>query len=302
MSKIISKEDALKKFSYNEFTTRNLGFVDEREQTILKKSKVFIPGVGGMGGTVLEALARIGIENFIIADLDTFEISNLNRQIFSNLNTIDHDKAEVAKDAILNINPNITVEVYGADWVTKLDKILPEVDLVINGCDDVKSTIALMRNAKKYNKTVIDAFASVLPSVYVVTPADPRPEVNFNFPTINLEIDEIDLTIEKACAALEIEYVLVHSSSANHVHMKFAAEMISGKRKRISFAPMVWTTSTLMCYEAVKLLLGKKNSVSYRGIFLNPWTLKYERPLPEIIAFFKRILVKLFLKKLGGNV
>jgi molybdopterin/thiamine biosynthesis adenylyltransferase len=297
-----SKEDALKKFSYVEFTTRNLGFVDEGEQAILKNSTVFIPGVGGMGGTVLEALARIGVENFIIADLDTFEISNLNRQIFSNLNTIDHDKAQTAKDAILNINPNIKVEVYGADWVTKLDKILPMIDIVINGCDDVKSTIALMRNAKKYNKTVIDAFASVLPSVYVVSPNDPRPEENFNFPTINLQIDEIDKNMEKTCAALEIEYVLVHSSSANHVHMKFAAEMISGKRKRISFAPMVWTTSTLMCYEAVKLLLGKKSLVTSKGIFLNPWTLKFERPLPAFIAFFKRLLVKIFMKKLGENL
>jgi hypothetical protein len=84
--------------------------------------------------------------------------------------------------------------------------------------------------------------------------------------------------------------------------MKFAAEMISGKRKRISFAPMVWTTSTLMCYEAVKLLLGKKSLVTSKGIFLNPWTLKFERPLPAFIAFFKRLLVKIFMKKLGENL
>lgn len=297
----MSKTELIKNFNYDEFTTRNLGFVDEAEQAKLRKATIFIPGVGGMGGTVLAALARIGIEKFIIADVDTFEISNLNRQIFSNLDTIDTDKALTAKEAILNINPNISVEVFNIDWVTKLDSILPRVDLVINGCDDVKSTIALMRMAKQYNKTVIDAFASVLPSVYVVRPSDPRPEVNFGFPTQNLDLSQISKEMEKECAALEIEYVLVHSKSANHVHLKFAGEMISGKRKRISFAPMVWTTSTLMCYEAVKILLNKKQSVSYRGIFLNPWTLQYERPLPEIIAFFKRIIVKIFMKKLGGN-
>jgi len=291
----------MSEFNYSEFTTRNLGFVDEAEQLKLKNSTVFIPGVGGMGGTALVTLARIGIENFIIADMDTFEISNLNRQIFSKISTIGKEKALVAKKELLDINPNIKIEVMGQEWVGHLDEILQKVDVVINGCDDVKSTIMLMRKAREHRKTVIDAFASVLPSVYVVKPESPRPEETFCYPTRNLSFEQITPEIEKRCASQEIEYVLINSSSARHVHIKYAAEMISGKRKRISFAPMVWTTSMLMTYEAVKVVLNKKTQGDHRGIFLNPWTLRFEKPLPSFISFFKKILVKLFMNKLAQS-
>lgn len=96
-------------FSYSEFTTRNIGFVSENEQNTLKNTRVFIAGVGGMGGAALACLARMGIEHFIIADIDHFEISNLNRQIFSNLDVLGKDKAEVTAVALKNINPNISI-------------------------------------------------------------------------------------------------------------------------------------------------------------------------------------------------
>src|SRR3989338_234225 len=112
-------------FSYEDFTSRNLGFVTEDEQRRLRGSRIFIPGVGGMGGTALECLARSGIEQFIISDPDVFEVSNLNRQIFSALDLIGKSKAEAAKNALLRINPSIEVMIYGAEWTEKLDTILP---------------------------------------------------------------------------------------------------------------------------------------------------------------------------------
>ncbi len=286
-------------FSYEEFITRNLGFVNQAEQDKLRASRVLIIGVGGMGGTALATLARIGIEHFVIADIDFFEVSNLNRQIFSNLSTINRDKAQVAREEVLKINPNIKLEVLGAEWLARLPELLQRVDVVINGCDDVKSTITLMRLARDRKKTVIDAFASTLPSVYVVRPSDPRPEETFGYPTAGLQLSEITPALEKACAAKEIEYVATHSTSIRHVHLEYIAEMMSGKRKRISFAPMVWMTSILMAYETVKILLDRKTQVDHRGIFLNPWTLSYERPLPAPLAAVKRRLVRYYISKLG---
>lgn len=66
-------------FDYAAFTTRNIGFVSETEQRLIKSAKVFICGTGGMGGAALMALARAGLGHVIIADLDAFEVSNLNR-------------------------------------------------------------------------------------------------------------------------------------------------------------------------------------------------------------------------------
>ena len=65
-------------FDYDDFTGRNIGFVTEAEQGRLRKARVFIPGVGGMGGACLASLVRSGIETFAIADIDVFEVSNLN--------------------------------------------------------------------------------------------------------------------------------------------------------------------------------------------------------------------------------
>ena len=59
-------------FNYQEFTGRNIGFVSPEDQQKISQAKIFIPGVGGMGGSALESLVRLGVQNFIIADFDKF--------------------------------------------------------------------------------------------------------------------------------------------------------------------------------------------------------------------------------------
>ena len=68
-------------FDYYSFTGRNIGFIDEREQQRLREARVFVCGVGGMGGAAFMALVRAGVGKFVIADIDRFEVSNLNRLI-----------------------------------------------------------------------------------------------------------------------------------------------------------------------------------------------------------------------------
>ena len=97
----------------------------------------------------------------------------------------------------------------------------------------------------------------------------------------------------------EMEHVLVHSSSVRHIQMSAAIELIAGKRKRMSFAPMVITTGNLMAYETNKLLLGYPTA-DCRGYFFNPWAMRVERPLPWIMAAPKRLLVRRFLTRMLG--
>lgn len=94
-----------KAFSYDEFTTRNISFVTKEQQTTLRNLAVFICGTGGMGGACIFSLARAGVGNLIIADIDEFKISNLNRQAFAFLHTVDKHKAETTRDICLTINP-----------------------------------------------------------------------------------------------------------------------------------------------------------------------------------------------------
>jgi molybdopterin/thiamine biosynthesis adenylyltransferase len=92
-------------FSYADFTTRNIGFVSEAEQQRLLAGRVLVIGVGGMGGAAVQALARAGVGGFGIADIDTFEVSNLNRQVFADLDSINQDKAAETAKRLRRINP-----------------------------------------------------------------------------------------------------------------------------------------------------------------------------------------------------
>ena len=282
-------------FTYDEFVTRNIGFVTAAEQERLRGAHVFIGGVGGMGGAAITCLARTGVGRISLADIDVFEVSNLNRQIVATMETVGQDKAAATVDLIRSINPECEVTRYGAEWVDKLDEILPTVDVAINGCDDARATIGLMRAAAAHGRTVIDAFAAPLPNVYVVGPKDPRPEVTFGYPTVGRPLEAIDAEVAAQCLVREIEWVLVHSTSVDHVVTEIATEMIAGTRKRISFAPMVWATGCFMAYEAVRVLCDRPGGPGPRGVFLNPWTWQVERPRGPLMAAIRRYFVRRFI-------
>ena len=273
-------------FSYDEMVGRNIGFVTEAEQRRLKGAHVVVCGVGGMGGAAVACLVRTGIGHFTIADIDTFELSNLNRQMFANLDTVGLSKAATTKDAILRINPECSVEVLGAEWTERLDTLV-NADVIINGCDDVKATLALLRAAAG-RVPVIDAFAATLPSVYVIKPDDPRPEELFGYPSRGRAIASLSADDVSACVTKELAWVMAHSSTRKHVVMEVAMEFAAGKRKRFSFAPMVWMTGCLMAYEAIRLILGKPGGPGVGGAFVNPWELQVEQPPPAPLAKAKQ--------------
>jgi hypothetical protein len=286
-------------FSYDTFTSRNLGFVSAAEQARLRDATVLVTGVGGMGGAAVMCLVRAGVGRVMLADIDTFELSNLNRQMVATVETVGQDKAEATVRAILAVNPECEVRNLGAGWLGSLDEVLPRVDVAINGCDDARATVTLMRRAKVHGRTVIDAFASPLPNVYVVGPTDPRPEETFGYPTVGVPDGELEAGMGPGCLAKELEWVMVHSSSAEHVELDLAAELMAGRRKRFSFAPMVWSTGCLMAYEAVRVILGKPGGPGPRGIFINPWTHRIERPRSWLVAMVRRWGVRRFMKRLA---
>jgi molybdopterin/thiamine biosynthesis adenylyltransferase len=285
-------------FSYAEMTTRNRGFVTAEEQERLHEASVFIPGTGGMGGAAFMALVRAGVGRFTIADLDRFEVSNLNRQLFATLDTIGLDKAQAAAAAARRINPEVEITVLGGDWTESLDDIAASHDVVVNGMDDAAAGVHLYRRAAAHGRTVIDAYASPLPSVTVVRPTDPRPEKRLGYPTIGCDWREIDAAMRAECLVREIEYVLTHSSSHAHVDLEVAAEVAAGNRSRFSFSTMVTMAGTLMAEEAVRVLLGRPGGADCRGYFFNPHRTRVERPLPAPIAAAKGIVVRRFLRKM----
>ena len=288
-------------FTYAEMTTRNAGFVTAEEQARLKGSTVFVCGTGGMGGSAILALARAGVGRLILADLDEFEVSNLNRQVFCFMDTVGRHKAEATRDICLTINPEMEIEVLHGDWPEHVERLVGSSAVTINGTDDLGASLLLYRTARKLGKTVIDAYASPLPSIYVTKAGDPMPEERLGYPTIGTAWNALTPDQRAQAFLREAEHVVLHSSSRHHVDLELAGEVAAGKRSRMSFAPMVITTGMLMGYEAIAACLAKPHGADCRGWFLNPYKGKVERPLNPLLAALLRPVVRRFLQKLTGG-
>ena len=127
----------------------------------LKKSKVAVFGIGGVGSYVVEALTRVGVGNFILVDNDEVTISNLNRQIIATTKTIGIPKVEVAKERILEINPEAQVEIYQEFFMPETEGILDEsVSYIVDAIDTVTAKIELVIRAKNLNIPIISSMGT----------------------------------------------------------------------------------------------------------------------------------------------
>jgi molybdopterin/thiamine biosynthesis adenylyltransferase len=123
-------------FSYSSAFDRNIGWLTEHEQAQLRQKRVAIAGMGGVGGSHLLTLARLGIGRFHIADYDTFEIGNFNRQAGAAISTIGCPKVEVLAAKARDINPESEIRIF-PDGVhsANIDAFFEGVDLYIDGLD-----------------------------------------------------------------------------------------------------------------------------------------------------------------------
>ena len=123
-------------FDYQEAFSRNLGWVTRAEQARLRGSRVAIAGLGGVGGSHLTTLARLGVGAFSIADFDRFELPNFNRQAGASVDTLGREKLEVMSAAAAAINPEVDVRRFPTG-VTEgnLDEFLDDVDIYVDSLD-----------------------------------------------------------------------------------------------------------------------------------------------------------------------
>lgn len=123
-------------FNYEKAFSRNIGWVTQSEQQALRGKCVAIAGLGGVGGAHLLTLTRLGIGAFHIADFDTFDIANFNRQVGATTGSLGRRKTEVLAEMAHGINPELRLTVF-EEGVTaqNLDAFLDGVDLYVDGLD-----------------------------------------------------------------------------------------------------------------------------------------------------------------------
>jgi molybdopterin/thiamine biosynthesis adenylyltransferase len=123
-------------FDYSEAFSRNIGWVTTAEQARLRRSCVAIAGMGGVGGVHLLTLARLGVGRFRIADFDTFDLANFNRQAGATVSSLGRPKVQVLAELARDINPELEIECFdqGVD-AGNIDRFLGGADAYVDGLD-----------------------------------------------------------------------------------------------------------------------------------------------------------------------
>ncbi len=128
----------------------------------LKNASVIVFGVGGVGGYVAEALARMGVGRIALVDNDKVSVSNINRQIIALHSTVGRYKTEVMKERILDINPNAKVETFNMFYLPEnADSIdLKNYDYIADAIDTVSAKIELAVRANRLGLPIISAMGT----------------------------------------------------------------------------------------------------------------------------------------------
>ena len=148
---------------YNMIFQRTELLIGKENLEKLQNSHVIVFGVGGVGGFVIEALARAGVGELSIVDFDTVDITNLNRQIIALQNTIGKLKTSVMKDRLLSINPDIRVHEYPEKFsMENYDKFFKnkKYNYIVDAIDLVTSKLALAEIAQNTNTPIISSMGT----------------------------------------------------------------------------------------------------------------------------------------------
>ena len=135
---------------------RNLGALTEQECAALRTKTVFVAGCGGLGGYLIEMLLRLGVGTIRAADGDTFEASNLNRQLLSSPFSLGRSKAEAAADRAAEVNPDVRF-VSIPQFVTEENarELIRGCDAVLDALDSIQARRILARACAEENVPLI---------------------------------------------------------------------------------------------------------------------------------------------------
>lgn len=179
---------------YWDMITRQKDLINRKEQLKIKNSKITVIGCGGIGGAAIEMLARIGAENLLIVDKDSFDVSNLNRQLMSSINSIGKSKVQATMERLLSINPQLKIEAVETELdQDNAEEILKDSTLVIDALDNLISRIIICRCAYQLNIPFVHgAVHGTMGQVTTFTSDTPQYEEIFKLPSCNQNLtDEI---------------------------------------------------------------------------------------------------------------
>jgi len=153
---------------------RNMGTLGPDGQARLLRSTVAVVGLGGLGGYVAEALARMGIGRLILIDGDVFEEHNLNRQLFSSEEVLGQAKALVARQRIAEVNSAVEVIAHTTTLTSQnVTTLLAGADVVVDALDRLPTRLVLQDGAQKLGIPMVHgSIAGFLGQAMSILPED----------------------------------------------------------------------------------------------------------------------------------
>lgn len=135
---------------------RNELALSPEENLTLKEKSIAIVGLGGLGGYVAEAFARLGVKKITLIDHDVFEITNLNRQLNSYPDNLGQSKVQATQEQLKRVNPEISIKTYPV----KLDEsnaqaLLGSHDIIMDCLDNIPTRLLLEATAEKLTLPLI---------------------------------------------------------------------------------------------------------------------------------------------------
>ena len=133
----------------NNIFERSIGLLGEDDFNYIQDKVIAVFGLGGVGGTALEALARTGFKNFVLVDFDKVDPSNLNRQILYTEGDIGRTKVDAARDRIHAINDFTNVSIFKMK-AQEFD-FNQKIDFIVDAIDDVEGKLYILKKAQELN-------------------------------------------------------------------------------------------------------------------------------------------------------
>lgn len=119
----------------------NFGVLNEKDFQKLTNIHVLVIGVGGIGGNLVNGLIRLGVQHVTLVDFDTFDATNLNRQLFSHMETINYPKCTIIQQELLKINPNLLIRSFSSRIQEIGEEEFYDVDYIMDAVDDIPTKL-----------------------------------------------------------------------------------------------------------------------------------------------------------------
>lgn len=281
-------------FDYFTAFSRNIGWVTREEQAALRDKRVAVAGMGGVGGSHLITLARLGVGHFNIADLDDFDLPNFNRQYGASMSTLGQPKLDVMARTIQDINPEIGIRHFdrGVDEAN-LEEFLAGVDLYMDSLDifalDIRRHV-FQRCYELGIPTLTAAPMGMGTAMLIFLPGKMSFEEYFCLDDVAVFEDKIIKFVIGVSPSVQQRHYLVDRSSVNFL-----------KQKVPSTAMGIELAAGVACTNALKLLLGRGRVIhaphglhfdAYRNRLIKTWRPFGNRhPLQRLMFWYvKRLL------------